>query len=84
MAKGGARPGAGRKPQKVEDNVKETIRAALRDGSLERVWKKVIQQAEQGSDKHINILFNYYYGKPKDNEGQPTEMIISVIRKRRN
>lgn len=81
MAKhGGYRPGSGRKKQAIEDNVRATIQAALGDKSLEKIWKKVIEMAEQGSDKHIQILLNYYYGKPKDNEGNPTEMIINVRR----
>ena len=80
MAKGGKRPGAGRKPQTVEDNVRATIKAALDKESLLDIWKMVIGMARTGSDKHINILFNYYYGKPKENEGQATEMIIHVKR----
>lgn len=78
---GGKRPGSGRKKKAIEDNVKETIKAAIGDSdALLLVWRKVLLEAKKGSDKHINILFNYYYGKPKDNEGQPTEMIINVLR----
>lgn len=80
MARGGKRKGSGRKQQSVEDNVRATIKAALGEKSLEDIWKMVIGMAKTGSDKHINILFNYYYGKPKENEGQATEMIIHVKR----
>lgn len=82
-AKGGARPGAGRKPIAVEENVREAIKTALGTESLLKIWQKVIEKAEGGSDKHTQILFNYYYGKPKENEGQPSEMIITVNRVRR-
>ena len=85
MAKGGARPGAGRKPVAIEDNVKLVIKQAL-DASggpeaMIQVWKKIIEKAKGGSDKHAQILLNYYHGKPKENLEQPTEMVINVIRK---
>lgn len=83
--KGGARPGAGRKPLSLENDVKTAIKLALAKDpdALTAVWSKVIEKAKAGSDKHISILFNYNYGKPKDNEGQPSEMIITVNRVRR-
>jgi hypothetical protein len=78
---GGKRPGSGRKKKIVEDGVRETIKAAIGNtDALEDIWRMVIGMAKTGSDKHINILFNYYYGKPKDNEGEPSEMIIRVQR----
>lgn len=82
MAKprGGARPGAGRKPNAVEDNVKAHIKAAMTDADLRAIWQKIVEMAKTGSEKHTQILMSYYYGKPKENEGQPTEMIISVKR----
>lgn len=82
MAKprGGARPGAGRKKSAIEDNVRAHIKSAVTDADLAAIWKKVGEQAKAGSEKHIQILFNYYYGKPKENEGEPTEMIIRVQR----
>lgn len=80
--KGGARPGAGRKPRRVENDVRLAIRDAIRSNpdALDKIWKRVVKEAIAGSEKHTQILFNYYYGKPKENEGQPTEMIINVRR----
>jgi hypothetical protein len=80
--KGGKRIGAGRKPLAVEDNVREAIKKAIVDNpdAINQIWKRVIKEAKAGSDKHTLLLFNYYYGKPKENEGQPTEMIINVLR----
>lgn len=46
------------------------------------VWKKIIEKAKNGSDKHAQILLNYYHGKPKENLEQPSEMIIRVERSR--
>lgn len=82
MAKGGSRPNSGRKTRKIEGDVRAAINAALSGtpDAMNAIWKRVVQEAEDGSDKHAQILFNYYYGKPKDNEGQPTEMIINVLR----
>jgi hypothetical protein len=78
--KGGARPGAGRKKQAIEDNVKAHIKAAMTDADLKAIWQKIVEMSKSGSEKHTQILMSYYYGKPKENEGQPTEMIISVKR----
>lgn len=83
---GGKRPGAGRKPLAIEDNVKAVIKRALDQSggneAMTEVWKKIIEKAKAGSDKHAQILLNYYHGKPKENLEQPTEMIINVVRNR--
>lgn len=50
--------------------------------TMVEVWKKIISKAKGGSDKHAQILLNYYHGKPKENLEQPTEMIINVVRNR--
>lgn len=83
MPKGGKRKGAGRKPVAIEQDVRSAIKAALEDNpnALTEIWNKVIESAKKGSDRHTQLLFNYYYGKPKENEGQPTEMIIRVQRR---
>lgn len=67
----------------IEDDVKGAIKAALAKNpqALAEVWEKIIDKARQGSEKHAMILLNYYYGKPKENEGQPTKMTITVVRK---
>lgn len=82
---GGARPGAGRKSIPIEENVKAVIKSAMDlsggEDALLQVWKMIIEKAKAGSDKHAQILLNYYHGKPKENLEQPTEMIINVIRK---
>lgn len=79
---GGARPGAGRKPMAVEENVKGFIKRAMEESggeqALVEVWKKIVEKAKQGSDKHAQILLNYYHGKPKENLEQPSELIIRV------
>jgi len=82
--KGGVRPNSGRKPLAIEENVKAVIQMALGksgDDTMVRIWEVIIAKAKQGSDKHAQILLNYYHGKPKENLEQPTEMIINVVRK---
>lgn len=79
MARGGKRAGSGRKSGVQEENVREAIKSALGPESLTKIWKKIIEKAEQGSDKHAQILCNYYYGKPKENEGLPTELRITIV-----
>jgi hypothetical protein len=82
---GGKRPNSGRKPMAVEENVKSFIKRAMESSggeeALVKVWEKIVEKAKAGSDKHAQILLNYYHGKPKENLEQPTEMIINVIRK---
>lgn len=82
--KGGGRPNAGRKTLAIEENVKAVIQMALGksgETAMVEIWQKIIEKAKQGSDKHAQILLNYYHGKPKENLEQPTEMIINVVRK---
>jgi len=68
-----------------EGNVKSVIQKAMQaiggEDAMVEVWKKILEKAKEGSDKHAQILLNYYHGKPKENLEQPTEMIINVIRK---
>lgn len=78
--RGGYRPGAGRKRASIEDNVRAAIKKALAKdpAQLTRIWEKVFEKAEKGSDRHIQILFQYYYGKPVENvHVQSKQMIIT-------
>ncbi len=65
---GGFRPGSGRpkKAQGAMTAVKKSIDAALRKDpkALDRIWKKIMDEAEKGSERHATLLLNYYYGKP--------------------
>ena len=84
MAKGGRREGAGRKPAKVEDDVRGAIKSALDSkgpDALKNIWLKVVDKATEGSDKHIQILMNYFYGKPVDNINVQGGMILNFTRK---
>lgn len=64
--RGGLRPGAGRKPKLLDENARYAIQKALRQDpeQLVRIWKTIMDKAEKGSDRHAQILFNYYHGKP--------------------
>lgn len=78
--RGGFRPGSGRKSMAVEDNVRGAIKKAMKDDpkQLSRIWKTVFERAEKGSDRHIQILFQYVYGKPIENvQVLSKQMIIS-------
>lgn len=82
---GGKRSNSGRKPNAIEENVKAIIIRAMEsvggESALIEVWAKIVEKAKQGSDKHAQILLNYYHGKPKENLEQPSEMIITIKRK---
>jgi len=64
--RGGVRKGAGRKSRAEETSLKETILEALGTEGILPIWKKVIEQAKEGSDKHQAIILNYFHGKPKE------------------
>jgi hypothetical protein len=84
MAKGGARKGSGRKPLAIEDNVKEAIKQALVSNgpdTLSRIWSKIISEAKKGSEKHIQIFLNYYYGKPKESVQIEGDMTLEIRRR---
>lgn len=66
MSHGGKRNGSGRKAKFAENELKEQILSAAGEDGLEKVWKKVFTKAKEGSITHINTLFAYFYGKPKE------------------
>jgi hypothetical protein len=77
--KGGKRTGAGRKSKAVELRL-----SAIMDdiGNTEEVLKVLYKSAlnpKNTMDRQLWLA--YKYGKPKDNEGLPTEMIIRVQRR---
>lgn len=76
--RGGKRPGSGRKPVKVEDDVKLAIQKAIAQdpGVLTRMWKKFLEKAEKGSTAHAKLLCSYYYGLPVENVHVSTKQMI--------
>jgi hypothetical protein len=75
---GGNRKGAGRKSKAEELRL-----SAIMDdiGNTTKVLSVLYKNAlnpRNTADRQLWLA--YYYGKPKDNEGQPTEMIINVLR----
>jgi hypothetical protein len=66
MAKGGKREGAGRKPKADELKLIETISKAIPEAEFDAIWKSIAIEAKKGSPAHIKLLFEYYYGKPKE------------------
>jgi len=48
--------------------------------AAENILNAMYKQAIKGDTRAAELLLNRGYGKPKDNEGQPTEMIIRVQR----
>lgn len=80
MAKGGSRPGSGRKPKHEEDRVRDIARATLVNnyGSEELAFKALLDSKEPSL---IKFVYEHAYGKPKDkvdvnNSGQITLKIL--------
>lgn len=82
---GGPRKGAGRKPKADEIRLIETIKESVSDTDFGEIWAKIADSAKKGSPAHIKLLFEYFYGKPKetiqhelpDNEITITKRIIN-------
>lgn len=76
--RGGYRPGSGRKPMKIESDVRSAIEAALAGdpGILRRMWKTFAEKAERGSVGHAKLLCAYYYGLPIENVNVSTKQMI--------
>lgn len=52
------------------------------DNEYQAVIDAIFTRAKKGDMKAAEILLNRAYGKPRENEGQPTEMKITVNRVR--
>ncbi|MEM6814909.1 MAG: hypothetical protein AAF600_10995 [Bacteroidota bacterium] len=77
--RGGARPGAGRKPKDKEEKAKRLSIKALVEtfGSEEEAFKHAAQKAQsddKNSYQYFKILIEYAYGKPKEK----TEMELNI------
>jgi len=75
---GGKRPGAGRKSKAEELRL-----SAIMDdiGKTETVLKALYADAcKAGNIQAQQLWLSYKYGKPKENEGLPTQMVINVRR----
>lgn len=78
MARGGKQPNSGRKSKQEELRL-----SAIMDdiGNTEKVLTALYKQACTGMNTQATQLWlAYKYGKPKDNEGAPTELIVRVQR----
>lgn len=78
MPRGGKQPNSGRKSKAEELRL-----SAIMDdiGNTEKVLTALYKQACTGMNIGATQLWlAYKYGKPKDNEGAPTELIVRVQR----
>lgn len=76
---------AGTKASGRKSKVEEFRLSAIMDdiGNTEKVLLNLYKSAcKPGNVQAAQLWLAYKYGKPKENEGQPTEMIINVRRHR--
>lgn len=84
-AKGGRRPGAGRKSKAEEAGLLEFLGAAFPQADRAAVIKALVVQAKNGNVKAAGLLLNYAYGKPAQRvehaaaEDQPLQIQIVEI-----
>lgn len=79
MAKGGKQPGAGRKSKADELRLSAIMDDIGNTETVLRVLYKNACNPKNTFDRQLWLA--YKYGKPKENEGLPTEMIIRVLRR---
>jgi len=80
MAKGGARPGSGRKPKHEEDRVKAKALKAIRDtyGSEDKGFRALLRSQEPSL---IKFVWEHAYGKPKEtikHEGDGIQKLLTI------
>jgi hypothetical protein len=78
MAQGGKRVGAGRKAKAVELRMSEMMDNIGNTAKVLEVLYKNACDPKNPADRQLWLA--YKFGKPRDNEGAPTEMIINVLR----
>jgi hypothetical protein len=78
MPKGGKRAGAGRKTKADELKLSAIMDDIGNTAKVLQVLYKNACDPKNPADRQLWLA--YKYGKPKDNEGSPTEMIIRVLR----
>lgn len=79
MAKGGKQPGAGRKSRADELRLSAIMDDIGNTVAVLKVLYKNACNPKNTADRQLWLA--YKYGKPKENEGLPTEMIIRVLRR---
>jgi hypothetical protein len=62
--RGGARPGAGRKPNATRLELNSLMDECVGLEKRRQILKSAVEQAESGSIQHQQFIFGYLYGKP--------------------
>lgn len=76
--RGGKRENAGRKTKAEELRLSAIMDDIGSTAKVLEVLYKAACDPKNTADRQLWLA--YKYGKPKDNEGAPTEMIINVLR----
>jgi hypothetical protein len=66
MARGGYRPGGGRKSKAEELGIANLIEDVIGDAGKKAIVKKLYDMAIKGSFPHHQLLMYYTFGKPTD------------------
>lgn len=65
---------------KAIPHIKELIAEEVGEDGIRKIVKKLLELAKKGNVKAAEMIFEREWGRSKDNEGEPTEMIIRVKR----
>ena len=85
MARGGARPGAGRKSKAETLQLDKLLDECVSDDDIKELFRVLVENGKRGNINATMALLAYRYGKPKDrmelsgDEGRPIKQIIEVV-----
>ena len=78
---GGARPGAGRKSAKDEQELVRILRRVWKIKDREECFRKQVELAREGDLDSLKFLTSYAYGRPREAQSDATsERVILVER----
>lgn len=66
LAPGGAREGAGRKPDVVKQSLADLMDSTITLADRRAILKAVVEQAKLGDVRAATFIFDRLYGKPKE------------------
>jgi hypothetical protein len=79
MARGGSRPGSGRKSKAEELGLPALIDEVIGEDGKRTVVQKLYEKAKSGSYLHQQLLMAYMYGKPKESVAIQQDTVIRWI-----
>jgi hypothetical protein len=85
-AKGGKRPGAGRKSKAEEMGLAALLDGCVTDADRKALFRALLRKGKAGDVKAAGLLLGYIYGTPRQTvahenpDGTPLELTVRIVR----